>query len=297
MGVEKNISMSLKLSEVFCTDENNIKEYNKGKNNNIDIIQNVEDYKEKSKQILNKYKITEFNKKIKSDQNIYEKKNKSIDDEYINDNRVNNGNIKEEHQDENIYTEKNYKNIIPSKESNLLIANGTTGIIVHNGIMCLSMKGIQPFIITSVKNSFCVYDPHKLRKAFLSEYFLEDIKNLYSTNNFVYVIFKRQVYKINDNGNKKIFSDHHKYNIINILITSDYLLTYSTKEIIIWNDNNDRNDFTQSDTNSELSDNEEKKDEKHVKTDNNTKGNPNSINKNNYTNDNDRNLDNNKNDC
>ncbi|EUR65274.1 hypothetical protein, variant [Plasmodium falciparum 7G8] len=296
MGVEKNISMSLKLSEVFCTDENNIKEYNKGKNNNIDIIENVEDYKEKSKQILNKYKITEFNKKIKSDQNIYEKKNKSIDDVYINDNRVNNGNIKEEHQDENIYTEKNYKNIIPSKESNLLIANGTTGIIVHNGIMCLSMKGIQPFIITSVKNSFCVYDPHKLRKAFLSEYFLEDIKNLYSTNNFVYVIFKRQVYKINDNGNKKIFSDHHKYNIINILITSDYLLTYSTKEIIIWNDNNDRNDFTQSDTNSELSDNEEKKDEKHVKTDNNTKGNPNSINKNNYTNDNDRNLDNNKND-
>ncbi|CAC9699181.1 U3 snoRNA-associated small subunit rRNA processing protein, putative [Plasmodium sp. DRC-Itaito] len=299
MGVEKNISMSLKLSDVFCSDENKVKDYNKGKNNNLDIIENVEDYKEKSKQILNKYKISEFNKKIKSDQSIHEEKNKSIDDEYINNNRdnhVNNITIKEQHQDENIYTEKNYKNIISSKESNLLIANGATGMIVHNGIMCLSMKGIQPFIITSVKNSFCVYDPHKLRKAFISEYFVEDIKNLYSTNNFVYVIFKRQVYKINDNGNKKVFSNHHKYNIINILITSDYLLTYSAKEIIIWNDNSDRNDFIESDTNSELSDNKEKNDEKHVKKDDNTKGNLNSINKNNYTDDNNRNDGSNKND-
>ncbi|SBS85018.1 U3 small nucleolar RNA-associated protein 21, putative (UTP21) [Plasmodium ovale curtisi] len=123
------------------------------------------------------------------------------------------------------------------KQSNMLIANGTVGLIVHNGIMCLAKRGNEVFILTSIKKSFCVYDQHKLKKAYCSNYFSEDIKELHAANNCVYVLFKRKVYKVNDKEGKKIFSSNcHKYDIINMLTVSDYLLTYSKKEIVIWHD-------------------------------------------------------------
>ncbi|CRG93932.1 U3 snoRNA-associated small subunit rRNA processing, putative [Plasmodium gallinaceum] len=248
MGVEKNICMPLKLDDVFHEEKTKSGDYN---DKNLDIIEK-EKNKKNYKNILNKYKITECNKseikeiqkKKKYNENMNKEENKNLNDsepkiENKTDNDNDNNDLKKniEKSNEQISIEINeIKKRKSHKESNLLIANGTTGLVVHNGIMCLSMKGIQPFIITSVKKSYCVYDPHKLRKAYTSEYFAEDIKNLYCTNDYVYVIFNKKVYKINEYGKKKIFYNYHKYNIINILIVSDYLLTYSKKEIIIWND-------------------------------------------------------------
>ncbi|CRH00784.1 U3 snoRNA-associated small subunit rRNA processing protein, putative [Plasmodium relictum] len=268
MGVEKNICMPLKLSDVFHEEKIKNGDCN---DKNLDKVKKEEN-KKNSKSILNKYKITEFNKngiqKIQKKKKFHNEnmknENLNLSDkepklEIENDSDNNNTETNNEYHLSDLNKIKKRKS---HNQSNLLIANGTTGLVVHNGIMCLSIKGIQPFIITSIKKSFCVYDPHKLRKAYASEYFSEDIKNLYCDNGYVYVIFNKKVYRINEYGKKKIFYNYHKYNIVNILTVSNYLLTYSKKEIIIWNDRYNENDSLVSDSNDELSDENEKKNQK-----------------------------------
>ncbi|GAW81679.1 hypothetical protein, conserved [Plasmodium gonderi] len=252
MGVEEKPSrIPLKLSDVFSSDKCNQanSHHEEGENGN------KEECKEKSISILNKYKVTEFNKREIN--KIY------IKNEFFNNNRrkkqgnkvlnageeilvkadpANGSILKNEEEDDQSKGEENtnkhqWNGRKVHKQSNLFIANGTIGLVVHNGIMCLSMKGIQPFIITSAKNAFYVLDPHKLRKAYTSEYYTEDIKNLYCANGYVYVVFNKKIYKVNESGGKKIFSlGDSKHCILNILTVYDYLLSYSKKEIVIWND-------------------------------------------------------------
>ncbi|CAD2095806.1 U3 small nucleolar RNA-associated protein 21, putative [Plasmodium vinckei brucechwatti] len=236
MVAGKSPPLPLKLSDVFA--QETTQEPSKNENHNANGS------KKNTKNILNKYRITESNKNgivnMRIKKGFYmNSKNNNIKTKEVNDpNEIEDGQ----------FCNNNTKNIINKKiykESNLLIANGTSGLIVHNGIICLSKKGTQLFIVSSLKRSYCIYDPHKLRKAYSSGYFSEDIKNLYIFNGYVYTLFNKKIYKINDTEEKKIFNmDCHKYNIIDLLIVSDYLLTYSKKEIIIWDDSkNDEHHF------------------------------------------------------
>ncbi|VEV57466.1 U3 small nucleolar RNA-associated protein 21, putative [Plasmodium vinckei vinckei] len=236
MVAGKGSPMPLKLNDIFA--QETTQEASKNENHNANGS------KKNTKNILNKYRITESNKNgivnMRIKKGFYmNSKNNNIKTKEVNDpNEIEDGE----------FCNNNTKNIINKKiykESNLLIANGTSGLIVHNGIICLSKKGTQLFIVSSLKRSYCIYDPHKLRKAYSSGYFSEDIKNLYIFNGYVYTLFNKKIYKINDTEEKKIFNmDCHKYNIIDLLIVSDYLLTYSKKEIIIWDDSkNDEHHF------------------------------------------------------
>ncbi|SCO93032.1 U3 small nucleolar RNA-associated protein 21, putative [Plasmodium malariae] len=274
MKVQKDPCIPLKLSDVFSPEKPSESKCN---GRQLDKT-NKEKFKKKSWSILNKYKITEFNKSEKNDIRIRNKIfvenriNKEIGGQSSDDRRIelcdrNNGDsydhsekVKTKVETENRNNAlKDCKKRKVYKKSNLLIANGTTGIIVHNGIMCLSMKGIQPFIVSSVKKSFCIYDMHKLRKAFISDYYSEDIKNLYFAKNCVYVVFNKKVYRVNETGGRKVFfSNDHKYNIIDIFVVTDYLLTYSKKEIILWDDQcNDDEAFSVSNSCSEDSSQED----------------------------------------
>ncbi|CAA9988967.1 conserved Plasmodium protein, unknown function [Plasmodium knowlesi strain H] len=255
MGVEKNPPhVALKLSDVFAAEKKSPQE-NPQKHQHRNQPSN-EESAEKSKNILNKYRVTKLNNgEIK---NIYVKneffkgssrfrvnglKQENLvvrsapkgGDDSTNGDPAKDGN--EEDAQEQIDDSVKFDRRKIHKQSNLLMSNGTIGLIVHNGIMCLSMKGQQCFVITSAKNAFYVLDPHKLRKAYTSEHYPEDIQNLYCANGYVYVIFRKKVYKVNESGGKKIFSlEDDLHNIVNILTVYDYLLTYSKKEIVIWND-------------------------------------------------------------
>ncbi|ANQ08991.1 Uncharacterized protein PCOAH_00033190 [Plasmodium coatneyi] len=254
MGVEKNPPhVGLKLSDVFASEkksaQGNPPHQQSSKPNN-------EESTEKSKNILNKYRVTKLNNGEHN--NIYVKNEffkgsgvrvnglrqpnwavktppKGGDDNCTNEDPAKDGN--EGDTQEIFDSPAKFVRRKIHKQSNLLMSNGTIGLVVHNGVMCLSMKGQQCFVITSAKNAFYVLDPHKLRKAYTSEHYPEDIQNLYCANGYVYVIFRKKVYKVNESGGKKIFSlEDDLHNIVNILSVYDYLLTYSKKEIVIWND-------------------------------------------------------------
>ncbi|KJP87264.1 hypothetical protein AK88_03061 [Plasmodium fragile] len=246
MGVEKNAPhVALKLSDVFASEKKPAQAYlqhqQSKKPNNEESI-------EKSKNILNKYRVTKLNNGELN--NIYVKNEFFKDRARVNGMGKPNRAVKTSPKGGDDYTngdEEDTKEGIDSsfkfdrrkihKQSNLLMSTGTIGLVVHNGIMCLSMKGQQCFVITSAKNAFYVLDPHKLRKAYASEHYPEDIQNLYCANGYVYVIFRKKVYKVNESGGKKIFSlEDDVHTIVNILTVYDYLLTYSKKEIVIWND-------------------------------------------------------------
>ncbi|GAB67208.1 hypothetical protein PCYB_112290 [Plasmodium cynomolgi strain B] len=252
MGVEKNPPhVALKLSDVFTAEKKPARENPQHQQSRKP---NNEELTEKSRNILNKYRVTqlnngEFNK-------IYVKNKFFKDRARVNRLRQPNWEVKalpkggddstngvptkdanEEDTNEKIDTSVKFCRRKIHKQSNLLMSNGTIGLVVHNGVMCLSMKGQQCFVITSAKNAFYVLDPHKLRKAYTSEHYPEDIQNLYCANGYVYVIFRKKVYKVNESGGKKIFSlEDDLHSIVNILTVYDYLLTYSKKEIVIWND-------------------------------------------------------------
>ncbi|CAD2095846.1 U3 small nucleolar RNA-associated protein 21, putative [Plasmodium vinckei lentum] len=254
MVAGKGSPLPLKLSDVFAQETTQ----EPSKNENY----NANGSKKNTKNILNKYRITESNKNgivnMRIKKGFYmNSKNNNIKTKEVNDpNEIEDGQFCN-NSTKNIINKKIYK------ESNLLIANGTSGLIVHNGIICLSKKGTQLFIVSSLKRSYCIYDPHKLRKAYSSGYFSEDIKNLYIFNGYVYTLFNKKIYKINDTEEKKIFNmDCHKYNIIDLLIVSDYLLTYSKKEIIIWDDSkNDEHHFVTNSYSDEDSSYEEEEEE------------------------------------
>ncbi|SBT37243.1 U3 small nucleolar RNA-associated protein 21, putative (UTP21) [Plasmodium ovale wallikeri] len=296
IGVGKSLCMPLKLSEVFGAEKNT---QAKDSNHSLEKT-NKKDCKEKSRSILNKYRITEINKggivdikvrsKSCSENGIGRGSNEALEKDGSTNVKSKSGkeadleessrvepeesskvrpeesskvrpeeSSKEASQEVAAYSSNHLdepadcrkgvgaegeraviKNVVRRKaykQSNMLIANGTAGLIVHNGIMCLAKKGNEVFILTSIKKSFCVYDQHKLKRAYCSNYFSEDIKELHAANNYVYVLFKKKVYKVNDKEGKKIFASNcHKYDIINMLTVSDYLLTYSKKEIVIWHD-------------------------------------------------------------
>ncbi|SCO68045.1 U3 small nucleolar RNA-associated protein 21, putative [Plasmodium vivax] len=253
MGVEKNPPhVALKLSDVFATDK---KPPQASAQHQQSSNPNDEESTEKSKNILNKYRVTKLNNGEFN--NIYVKNEFFKDRAKTNELRQPNWEVKAlpkggedstngDHPVKDGKEEDPQKKINSSvklcrrkihKQSNLLMSNGTIGLVVHNGVMCLSMKGQQCFVITSAKNAFNVLDPHKLRKAYTSEHYPEDIQNLYCANGYVYVIFRKKVYKVNESGGKKIFSlEDDLHSIVNILTVCDYLLTYSKKEIVIWND-------------------------------------------------------------
>lgn len=272
MVAGKKSPSPLKLSDVFAQETNQVASKNEKHNANG----NKEECKENTKNILNKYRITESNKNgivnMRIKKGFYmNNKNNNIKTKVNEPNGIEEGQIYNNSDINN--STKNIINKKIYKESNLLIANGASGLIVHNGIICLSKKGNQLFIVSSLKRSYCIYDPHKLRKAYSSGYFSEDIKNLYIFNGYVYIIFNKKTYKINDTEEKKIFNmDCHKYNIIDLLIVSDYLLTYSKKEIIIWDDSeNDESHFvtdSYSDEDSSYEEKEEKEETTEEKKEN-----------------------------
>ncbi|EDO06863.1 WD domain G-beta repeat containing protein [Babesia bovis T2Bo] len=115
---------------------------------------------------------------------------------------------------------------------------GQVGLVSSDGLVCLSVMGSTAFLVSSTQRQYTVYDAFAMRVVYVSLPLQCRIRHIATLFENVFLVLEnRCIYSFNRYDYRELVNQH-TVAICGIVANRGYLLTYSSKELICYENDN-----------------------------------------------------------